>query len=83
MVPHATNGIIAATGGERDFAQGDAAGGGRIEGLVLLHGPARSDEERVDLFACGGFGGHAGRKREGNQRCRVSTTDFLGWPDLT
>ncbi len=47
--------VIAATGLERDFAVGDAAGGGGAEGLVALDGPARGDEGWADFFAGGGF----------------------------
>jgi hypothetical protein len=54
--------IIAAAGRERDLAEGDAAGGGGVIGAIILDGPAGGDEESVDFFAGGGFGGHGGRE---------------------
>jgi hypothetical protein len=56
-------------GFERDFAKGDAAAGGEIDGLIILDDPAALEELRVDLPAGGGFGRHTGReeckRREG------------------
>ena len=57
---------IAATGLERDLAEGDAAGGGGVEGPVVLDGPARGDEEGVDFSraAASGFvGARSARRR--------------------
>ena len=42
--------IVAGPGFERNLSNGDAASGGEVEGLVILHEPACGDEFRVNLL---------------------------------
>ena len=48
--------VVAAAGLERNLAERDAAGGGRVESLVVLDGPIGSREHRVDRDAGLGLG---------------------------